>query len=196
MTVPNKRARARRERFQELARGDILDAALKCFADSGYAQTKIADIAAAAGYTAASLYTYFPGKKEIFVAAADHFISGVERAVGEVARTPPSDFEAFADDVRTRIRRLCKFGDERSDVLAFFLRMRWSGEDVLEEIRGRNVECGAASEGADDDPHGPFRLHRHMTRIWSAIGIERFGISAIARSTTRSFSSGSMLHVL
>ncbi len=181
MVIPNDRAKARRERVQALAREDILDAALRCFAQHGYAHTKIADIAAAAGYTAASLYTYFPGKKEIFFAAADLFVSGVEQSFGDVPETQPPDFEAFAEEVRKRVRGLCVYGDERSDVLAFFMRLRWSGEPMAEEIRPKAMVCGAAAapdgEPADlGDAHEPLRLQAYFTRVWRALGVERFGI--------------------
>jgi len=181
MTIQNERAKVRRERVQALAREDILDAALRCFAQHGYAHTKIADIAAAAGYTAASLYTYYPGKKEIFVAAADHFVAGVEQSFGEVRDVPPDDFEAFAHDVRKRIRGLCAYGDERSDVLAFFMRLRWSGEAVIEDIRLKGLPCGAPGDepidvAASGDAHGPYRLHAYFTRVWRALGVERYGI--------------------
>lgn len=183
MVIPNDRAKVRRERVQALAREDILDAALRCFAQSGYAQTKIADIAAAAGYTAASLYTYFPGKKEIFVAAADHFVTGVEQSFGTIAEAPPADFEAFGEDVRTRIRGLCAYGDQRSDVLAFFMRLRWSGEPMIEEIRPKGMPCGGPGAIEVDaqelgDAHGPYRLHGYFTRVWQALGVERFGIDS------------------
>lgn len=179
MTISEDRARARKEKAFAFAREHILEAALKCFAQAGYAQTKIADIAAAAGYTAASLYTYFPGKKEIFVAAADHFISGVEEAMGGVPEAAPADFEAFAADMRVRIKSLCAYGDERSEVLLFFMRLRWSGEAVLEEIRPK--EPGACAvpacedDGDGEEGHGPFRLVRYMTRVWQALGVDRFG---------------------
>jgi AcrR family transcriptional regulator len=178
MTISEDRIRARKEKTFAFAREHILEAALKCFAQSGYAQTKIADIAAAAGYTAASLYTYFPGKKEIFVAAADHFVSGVEAALGEVPEQAHDDFDAFAEDVRARVRSLCAFGDERSEVLAFFMRLRWSGDAVLDEVRPK--EAGICRAGDDtpcaaEEGHGPFRLHDYMTRVWRALGIERFG---------------------
>ncbi len=178
MTIQGDRARVRRERAQALAREDILDAALRCFAQRGYAQTKIADIATAAGYTAASLYTYFPGKKEIFVAAADRFVSGVEEAVGPPPEEAPRDFEAVAADIRKRIKQLCVYGDERSDVLAFFMRLRWSGEGVIEEITALRAEIACAAGEAPDDRHGPHRLHHYFAGLWRALGVERYGIDA------------------
>ena len=178
MTVQVDRARVRRERAQALAREDILDAALRCFAQRGYAQTKIADIATAAGYTAASLYTYFPGKKEIFVAAADRFVSGVEVAVGPPPDEAPADFEALAADIRERIRQLCRYGDARRDVLAFFMRLRWSGEGVIEEINALRAEIACAAGEAPNDRHGPHRIHHYFSDLWRALGVERHGIDA------------------
>jgi len=172
------RAKARRERAQAMARGDILDAALRAFARRGYADTKMTDIAAEAGYTAASLYTYFPGKKEIFIAAADHFVAGVEEAFGPVPETPPADFEALEAEVRRRIEALVGYGDDHRETLAFFLRMRWSGEAVLHELKPAN--CVAPNR---DDAHGPHRIHAHFAEVWRGLGVERFGVDPEAIAT-------------
>jgi AcrR family transcriptional regulator len=52
---------------QKIARTrvDILEAAARAFSRQGHRQVTMQDIAREAGYTAASLYTYFRGKKEI-----------------------------------------------------------------------------------------------------------------------------------
>ncbi|MDF2629741.1 MAG: TetR family transcriptional regulator [Symbiobacteriaceae bacterium] len=47
-------------------RQDILEAALQIFAAKGYTATTNADIARAAGVTAAALYYYFPSKADLF----------------------------------------------------------------------------------------------------------------------------------
>lgn len=47
-------------------REEIVLAAAETFAKKGYRATTMAEIAAAAGYTAPSLYTYFKSKEEIF----------------------------------------------------------------------------------------------------------------------------------
>jgi AcrR family transcriptional regulator len=46
--------------------GEILDAALKIFAEKGFAATRMEDIAACAGVTKGTIYLYFPGKEEVF----------------------------------------------------------------------------------------------------------------------------------
>lgn len=47
--------------------GLILDAALRVFAQNGYHNTRLEDIAAAAGFSKAALYTYYDSKEAIFL---------------------------------------------------------------------------------------------------------------------------------
>src|SRR5438445_2688875 len=47
---------------------EILEAALACFAERGFAATRLEDVAARAGVTKGTLYLYFPGKEELFKA--------------------------------------------------------------------------------------------------------------------------------
>lgn len=61
----NVKAGQRKERQLAHARTDILDAAVRAFARTGLHGTTMQDIAREAGYTAASLYTYFKSKQEI-----------------------------------------------------------------------------------------------------------------------------------
>jgi len=44
----------------------ILDSALKVFSEKGYHETRLEDVAAAAGFSKASLYNYYEDKEEIF----------------------------------------------------------------------------------------------------------------------------------
>lgn len=169
------RAKARRERAQAMARQDILEAALRCFAKHGYANTKMADIAAEAGYTAASLYTYFPGKLEIFTAATEQFMSEVTASFGEVPEKPCASFEELADEIRQRVRTLCAFGDLKHEVLGFFMRMRWNSEPVLSEVRAKlgsegDIHCMSEMTGSESE------VDRYFIELWRALGVERFGI--------------------
>ena len=56
----------RRERAAEHTREDILAAAARVFARKGYAAAGVQEIAAEAGFAAASLYSYFKGKRAIW----------------------------------------------------------------------------------------------------------------------------------
>jgi len=59
---------------------EILSAALDCFAERGFAATRLDDIAARAGVTKGTLYLYFPGKEELFKALVrQELLPNVER---------------------------------------------------------------------------------------------------------------------
>ena len=66
------KAGERRERTLAHARLDILEAATRAFARTGLHSTTMQDIAREAGYTAASLYTYFKSKREIVDAMSNY----------------------------------------------------------------------------------------------------------------------------
>lgn len=71
------------------ARKDLLDAALKLFAERGYARTSNKEIASAAGKNAALIYYYFKSKDDLFVAtlaeAAEHALSRSRELIAESA---------------------------------------------------------------------------------------------------------------
>lgn len=74
-----------RERRQQLEqdhrRADILRAASRLFGEKGYDGTQIAEIAAAAEVSLASLYSLFEGKEEIYQAAIELAAKAIEEAV-------------------------------------------------------------------------------------------------------------------
>jgi AcrR family transcriptional regulator len=72
----------RRKRAIESTRQDILEAAARAFTKRGYQSATMRDIAKEAGYTAASLYTYFKSKQEIVLGLAalvtEEFVTGFD----------------------------------------------------------------------------------------------------------------------
>lgn len=67
--VPRRNvARDRRAREIARTRQDIVEAAARVFSLAGYHQATMQAIAREAGFTAASLYTYFESKEELYVA--------------------------------------------------------------------------------------------------------------------------------
>src|ERR1700747_515477 len=64
VTAPAQRWRRRKEARP----GEILSAALSCFAEHGFAATRLDDVAQRAGVTKGTLYLYFPNKEELFKA--------------------------------------------------------------------------------------------------------------------------------
>jgi AcrR family transcriptional regulator len=61
MTEPSPRRRRK-----EARPGELVAAALACFAERGFAATKLDDIAAKAGVSKGTVYLYFPSKEELF----------------------------------------------------------------------------------------------------------------------------------
>jgi AcrR family transcriptional regulator len=58
-------AAARREQYAAGRRDQILEAALRVFADKGFAETTMDEVAADAGLAKGSLYVYFPTKEDL-----------------------------------------------------------------------------------------------------------------------------------
>jgi|GEM_PF-191570 AcrR family transcriptional regulator len=63
--------------------GEILDAALKVFAEKGYAAARMEDIAQAACVTKGTIYLYFQNKEDVFKTLAREFVG---RALADAAR--------------------------------------------------------------------------------------------------------------
>ncbi|MFC9993987.1 TetR/AcrR family transcriptional regulator [Nocardia sp. NPDC127526] len=81
MTAVNRPERARRmPRAQR--REQILDAATRTFARTGFAATGLADIAAAAGVTHVILYRHFASKTELYRAVLDRACLRLDDSVG------------------------------------------------------------------------------------------------------------------
>ena len=68
---------ARRARALERTRRDIVEAAARVFAEDGFHEASMAAIAREAGFTAASLYTYFRSKDELYEALAADVVGGM-----------------------------------------------------------------------------------------------------------------------
>lgn len=56
------------QRRKDARPGEILDAALACFKERGFARTRLEDVAAKAGVTKGTVYLYYANKEELFKA--------------------------------------------------------------------------------------------------------------------------------
>jgi AcrR family transcriptional regulator len=93
---------ATRRRRKEARPGELVAAALTCFAERGFAATRLDDIAAKAGVSKGTVYLYFPSKEELFKAVVR------ESLLPNIARA-----ETMLDDPNTpaaeQLRRLLEF---------------------------------------------------------------------------------------
>ena len=77
--------RNRRPQDREEKRAEILAAATTLFTESGYDETSVSKVAAAAGVTTNTIYWYFDDKDALLVAVLDHVL---EAALAEAALEP------------------------------------------------------------------------------------------------------------
>lgn len=66
---------------------ELLDAALMVFSERGYRNTRIDDVAEAAGVTKGALYHYFATKEDLLLRAIEHYHDRAFGEIGEMLRT-------------------------------------------------------------------------------------------------------------
>jgi AcrR family transcriptional regulator len=69
------------EAAKEARRTQILDAAVRCFAQRGYYETTIEDLVAETGLSRGALYVYYPSKEAIYLAISDRWRCGLNEAI-------------------------------------------------------------------------------------------------------------------
>jgi AcrR family transcriptional regulator len=79
---------AREQAVRDAKRNLILDAARKVFAERGFHDTRLEDIAAEAGFSKASLYNYYSDKEAIFLSLATREL---DRVIEELRRQNDPD---------------------------------------------------------------------------------------------------------
>jgi AcrR family transcriptional regulator len=69
---------------------EILEAALACFKERGFAATRLEDVAATAGVTKGTIYLYFPSKEELFKAVVrGELVPNIERLEAALSEPGP-----------------------------------------------------------------------------------------------------------
>jgi AcrR family transcriptional regulator len=99
------------EEARAARRDQIIAAAAKCFAGSGYHLTTMADIAEAAGVSKGTPYLYFPGKEALFIALYEEWDCGLAARVdaaagglpGAARRSPRAVLAAVASAVAAHV---------------------------------------------------------------------------------------------
>ncbi|WP_199565389.1 TetR family transcriptional regulator [Spongiactinospora rosea] len=77
-----------RERTKAAVRAEVTEAAMRLFAERGYDETTVDDIARAAGMSKRSFFRYFPVKEDVVLGRVD--LMG-ERIAGEIAARPEGE---------------------------------------------------------------------------------------------------------
>jgi AcrR family transcriptional regulator len=108
MTVPSVRAAQADRR-----RTELVEAALKLFAEQGFRGTTIADIATATGTAHGLIYHYFRSKEDLLAAILERF-SFLPRLRSLLAVSPDRPAHEVLTEIAVGFSRML---DERSDVL-------------------------------------------------------------------------------
>ena len=86
--VPLERTGNPAKSMKQTDRDAVIDAALTLFRMNGYHNTSMADISASCGLLKGSIYHYFPGKKELAIAALDRVIAETREKLFRPALDP------------------------------------------------------------------------------------------------------------
>jgi len=108
---------ARRTREIAWTRDDILAAAERAFARTGFEATTMQDIAREAGYTVPSLYAYFEGKQELY----DAVIARLEEEYEKVFDAPEPAGLTFRQRLELMLTRLFSLTEKRRCAIVILL---------------------------------------------------------------------------
>jgi AcrR family transcriptional regulator len=95
-----------RERKKRRAREAIVDAAYALFAERGFAEVTVAEIAERAEVGRTTFFRYFGDKQEVLFAEEQHLIDELRRQGSEAPATAPTFLEAL-DQVRGAVNVAC-----------------------------------------------------------------------------------------
>jgi len=123
--IPDPAREARRERARERRARDFLAAAEAVFAEKGYHEAGIDEIAARAGYAAGSIYRYFPSKKDLYqTLLADKAGESLQRARAVATEDGPA-----LDRLRAVVRSELEFIRTNERFLRVLVAEVMSGRD-------------------------------------------------------------------
>jgi len=80
---------------------EILDAAAKLFADRGYSETNVQELADILQVGKGTIYRYFPTKQELFLAAVDRLMRRLSEAVEQRVHSIADPIDQIAGAVKT-----------------------------------------------------------------------------------------------
>jgi AcrR family transcriptional regulator len=127
----------RRQRRSAETRERLFRAALKLFADKGFAETTVEDITNAADVGKGTFFNYFPSKEHILIAFSDMQLSKLQDTVDQM-REKPEPMRSF---FRTMTRRMTEEPAKAPDVVRAILQANLSRSSVRSVMRERNARA-------------------------------------------------------
>lgn len=105
---------------KDAKRREIVGAALSVFAKKGVANTRMAEIAQAAGIGKGTIYEYFRDKNEIFKAAFDYFMHSMDSVMGRSLLRIFDPVEKIETLIKQWIEAIHAFGDDYIEIMMEF----------------------------------------------------------------------------
>ncbi|WP_213011551.1 TetR/AcrR family transcriptional regulator [Paractinoplanes toevensis] len=146
-------------RWQEGAAGRLQEAALRLYAERGYEQTTVADIASEAGVTARTFFRHYADKREVLFAGSERLRDGMLEALDAVppAAGPMAAVAAALDASAVLLGRDHAHSRTRGAVISAnaelmereLIKMATLAAAMADELRKRGVPAGDASLAAE-----------------------------------------------
>ena len=127
----------RRQRRSVETRERLFRAALKLFADKGFAETTVEDITNAADVGKGTFFNYFPSKEHILIAFSDMQLSKLQDTVDQM-RDRPEPMRSF---FRSMTLRMTEEPAKAPDVVRAILQANLSSSSVRSVMRERNTRA-------------------------------------------------------
>ena len=146
------------EQIRNESRQHILDEAAKVFAAKGVANTKISDLAEAAGVSQGLLYRYFTDKDDVFVALLERAVNGVNdiaQSCNEHTGTPLEKLQRLTEQILQGMSEGPVYLQLISQAMALSGRAHetiWKMETVVTILRELIIEGQTVGEIAKRDP--------------------------------------------
>lgn len=144
------------EQMRAQSRAQILSAARKLFAENGYYNCKVADIAREAGMSQGNLYWYFPSKEEVLKAVLASGFDRVDSLLADAAKHP-GDALSKLDYL---LEQYLAFAREQGEFQAVFLSLLGhGGMPLMRQLGFDTVDIG-------------MRYHHHLSAILAQASTE------------------------
>ncbi len=115
--------------IREKRKEEIIKVACKLFAERGYYNTTIPDIADAMGMSVGNLYNYFRSKEEL----AKYIMQYSSRLLGEEIKKINEEDIPTKDKVFRIVRKFFEISEERPELIEYFLRVFLANREVFQE---------------------------------------------------------------
>jgi AcrR family transcriptional regulator len=127
----------RRQRRSAETRERLFRAALKLFADKGFAETTVEDITNVADVGKGTFFNYFPSKEHILIAFTDMQLSKLQATVDQMRERP----EPMRSFFRSMTLRMTEEPAKAPDVVRVILQANLSSSSVRSVMRERNARA-------------------------------------------------------